>query len=375
MAYDFKSDPTRRCRPIELWPVSDHDIWDAAMVGGDVLEPGGEGADWTPHSRRKIAKGYGRWLTWLDAQRLLDPDLGPATRISPERVLRYVADLRLVNAPYTVLARVQELYQAIGAMAPEQDWAWLRRIENQVRHTAVSVRNKRSRVIPVEALAAFGIELMTHADDPENDRPLKRARQFRDGLMIALLAARPLRRRNFTGIEIGRNIVRRADAYYLQFDSAETKTGEPVYAPIPQVLVPYLERYLSEYRPQLLRRDGRWKRKTTSAGHPDTALWISAHGSAMTEMAVYDTIRRLTAARFGHSINPHLFRDSAATSIAIEDPEHVHIVRSILGHSTLQSGERHYIHAQMLTASHRYQQHILKLRARYRRPAEEPAGR
>ena len=29
--------------------------------------------------------------------------------------------------------------------------------------------------------------------------------------------------------------------------------------------------------------------------------------------------------RFGHALNPHLFRDCAATSIAIEDPDHVRI--------------------------------------------------
>jgi hypothetical protein len=46
-------------------------------------------------------------------------------------------------APYTVLARVQELYLAIRVMAPERDWAWLRWIEARVRHGAVLVRDKR----------------------------------------------------------------------------------------------------------------------------------------------------------------------------------------------------------------------------------------
>jgi integrase/recombinase XerD len=371
MSGDLKTAPAPRCRPLALWPLPDRNAWDAAMVKGDILEPGGDGAHWAPHSRRKIAKGYGRWLDWLDTQRLLAPDLGPAARITPERVVGYVAGLQLSNSPYTVLARVQ----AIRVMAPQADWTWLRRIESKLRHRVVSVRNKRSRIVPVGDLAAFGIELMTRADRPESDTPLRRACQFRDGLMIALLAARPLRRRNFTRIEIGRHLVRISDTFTLQFDGAETKTGEPINAPIPLPLIPYLERYLSEYRPHLLGRNGRWKRQTTTAGRPDTALWISAHGSAMTEMAAYDNICGLTRARFGHAVNPHLFRDSAATSIAIEDPEHVYIVRSILGHSTMQSGERHYIHAQTLPASRRYQQEILKLRAGYRRGSREPVER
>ena len=52
-----------------------------------------------------------------------------------------------------------------------------------------------------------------------------------------------------------------------------------------------------------------------------------------------------TAAAFGHPVNPHLFRDCAATSIAIDDPQHVRIASQILGHRSaaddralLQSG-------------------------------------
>jgi integrase/recombinase XerD len=352
--------------PKVSWPNPDCLAWETAMVVGDVLEPGGAGSDWAPHSRFKIAKGYGRWLTWLLIRDLLDPQTPPAARVTPQLVRDYVVDLRRINAPFTVLARVQELYQAIRVMAPEQDWAWLRSIENRVRHAAISVHNKRSRVVPAELLCDFGIELMTVAEDAKSGPPLQRACQYRDGLMIALLAARPLRRRNFARIEIGHHLLAEGDTYWIRFDESETKTGEPIDAPFPQALVSFLERYLSEYRPLLLKRDGRWKRQR---GGPDLALWVSAHGSAMTEIAIYCRITRLTRVRFGHVINPHLFRDSAATSIAIEDPEHVHIVRNIIGHTTLQSGERHYMHARALEASRRYQAHIIRLRRRrLRRP-------
>ena len=82
----------------------------------------------------------------------------------------------------------------------------------------------------------------------------------------------------------------------------------------------------------------------------------------MTEIAIYCRIMRTTQAKFGHGVNPHLFRDSAATSIANEDPDNVLITRSVLGHATLGASERHYNHAQSLKAIRRYQQHILRLR-------------
>jgi len=362
-----RNDPGRRCRPIEAWPIPDRRAWDAAMARGDILEPGGAGADWAPLSRRKMSKGYARWLNWLETHRLLDPEATPATRITPERLHAYVADLRHVNAPYTVLARVQELYNAIRVMAPEREWAWLRRIEARVRHGAVSVRDKRRRVVPSETLLSYGIELMTTADHPGSGSQLKRTCLYRDGLMIALLAARPLRRRNFVRIEIGRHLFRAAGDYWVRFEGDETKTGEPIETPIPLGLVPQLEQYLSQYRRSLLQRA---EKKGHSSLQPDRALWISVHGTAMTEDGLYFIVSRLTKKRFGHVVSPHLFRDSAATSIAVEDPEHVRIVRSVLGHSTMQSSERHYIHARTLEASRRYQQRILELRRLSRVPTD-----
>lgn len=196
-----------------------------------------------------------------------------------------------------------------------------------------------------------------------------RACRYRDGLAITLLAARPLRRRNFAAIEIDRHLIREGAFYWLRFEGRETKTGEPIEAPFPQALVPYLVTFLSEHRPLLLARDGRWKRHARTPGQPENGLWISGRGSAMSEMNIYSRICALTRARFGHVINPHLFRDSAATSIAVEDPEHVLIVRSVLGHASLDASERYYMHAQMLEASRRYQRRILKLGSRHgRRP-------
>jgi hypothetical protein len=53
--------------------------------------------------------------------------------------------------------------------------------------------------------------------------------------------------------------------------------------------------------------------------------------------------------------NPHLFRDCVATPIALEDPEHVHIAADLLGHTTLEFTQRHYIQAQTRVACSTYQ--------------------
>ena len=62
----------------------------------------------------------------------------------------------------------------------------------------------------------------------------------------------------------------------------------------------------------------------------------------MTQMALYDRIRTRTKEHFGIAINPHLFRDAAATTLAITDPAHVRIAAPLLGHRTFATTERHY---------------------------------
>src|SRR5262249_20273713 len=121
-------------------------------------------------------------------------------------------------------------------------------------------------------------------------------------------------------------------------------------------------RYLRQYRPLLVRRTGRWNRD----GRATAALWVSTHGSAMTEIAIYFRIIKLTQERFVQAVNPHLFRDCAATSIAIEDPQHVRCVTSVLGHASLATSEKYYNQANGLEASRRLQGHVLALRRRLR---------
>ena len=242
MPIDPKKDPARRCLPVEAWPEPDQRAWRAALCEGDVLNPGGAAVDWAPHTRQKISKGYGRWLTWLASRGLLDLNQQPAERITPTHLRDYVGDLTVMNAPYTVLARAQELYQAIGAMVPGLDWAWLRQIERRLRYKAVPVRDKRLKVVSSESLLAFGVELMSAADDPGTGTSLKRALRYRDGLIIVLLAARPLRRRDFMRIEIGTNLVRQGDVYWIRFANGASKTGMLIDLPVPDALVPRLER-------------------------------------------------------------------------------------------------------------------------------------
>ena len=352
---------TRQSLTLEAWPEADRQAWQLAIQAGDVLDPGGAAAGWAPSTRAGASAAYGRWLAYLAAAQRLDPAIGPADRVTPEAIGPYVADLQAKHAATSVAAYLAFLVCALRAMAPECDWRWLQGIVARLKQIATPARNKRPQIVPTSALFSFGLELMAAAERSPEITGWQQAIDFRDGLMIALLAARPLRRRNFCAIEIGKHLLRQREGYWLHFEAAETKTQQPLELPFPTQLVPALERYLSHYRPWLLRCTGH--RNGTYPFHaPGQRLWVSKTGSALSEEVFYKGLRKRTTAQFGHPVNPHLFRDCAATSIAIEDPEHVAISRSLLGHATLRTSERYYTHAHSLEASRRYQGRVLALR-------------
>lgn len=74
-------------------------------------------------------------------------------------------------------------------------------------------------------------------------------------------------------------------------------------------------------------------------------------------------LANLTKREFDEALRPHAFRRIAATSIAIEDPEHVGIVAELLGHTTLAMAEKHYNQARGVEAIATYQRLLQDMRS------------
>jgi integrase len=77
---------------------------------------------------------------------------------------------------------------------------------------------------------------------------------------------------------------------------------------------------------------------------------------------IYGCIRARSREGLGRAINPHLFRDCVATSIAIDDPHHVHVASRLLGHRKMSTTEQHYNLARSVEASRLLQNVVLALR-------------
>lgn len=356
--------PRRLCLRIEDWPPVDRAAWEAALVPGDIFDPGGVGAAWAPNTRRGVASAYGCWLAWLSGEGLLDPQQPPGLRATNERVARYVDELRGNAASGTVYMNVVRLGAAMTALAPAENWRWLRDLADRLKREVIPVRDKRKLIVPAQQLFALGMRLMAEAEQLNDALPWRRAMHYRNGLMIALLVARPLRISNFASIELDRHLVRTRSGYRLIFSASETKTRRPLDFLFPHELQAALEHYLHLHRPILCARAER--QAESPLRYTGKHLWVSTFGTGMQANSIYCVITGLTNCRLRKWLNPHLFRDCAATSIAFDQPDNVQIAAAILGHTTIATTERYYIHAQMVRAAQTYHDQISAIRGKSR---------
>ena len=97
-------------------------------------------------------------------------------------------------------------------------------------------------------------------------------------------------------------------------------------------------------------------------GKGHDGLWASTRGRPLSEDRVYKIICRRTKEAFGFAVRPHLFREAAATNIAIDDPENILVARDLLAHKTFGTTEGHYIRANSIKSGRRHQDVIARMR-------------
>ena len=349
--------------PIADWPARDRELWNRAVEPGGLFGGAGAGAHWSAASRVKVACGYNGWLSWLAAKELLDPDMRPADRVTSERVGIYITEMRAGLAPYSVLGHVQELRDALRVMAPESNWKWLAQLCRSLKAQARPARDKLSRLKQPEELIALGERLMDEAEAATEWSARRRAIRYRDGLLIALLAYRPVRRRNLAMMRLGRHLMKVGGRWRIVFGAEETKTHVPYEAVLPAALGPRLERYLDVHRPVLLRGGPAAGDPGALPIHPELdAVWVSEVGTQLSYVALGTRIFVRTRREFGRGLFPHMFRDCAATAVAVDNPKHIGDASLILGHAEHSTTEKHYNHARSLDASRRHAAMLATLR-------------
>jgi len=292
-----------------------------------------------PRTRTSLENAYGRWLGFLarTAPHGLHEAVG--ARVTRERIMAFARHLAETNIASSVAGQLRLVRGALRLLAPDQDWAWPLTIAKRIEARAER-RPKRHRLRTSEELYALGLQLIQESEAAleESGRVTKNAAlTYRDGLIIALLAVAPIRRRNLASLTLGQHVQRIGEVWTVVLKASETKTGRALEYALPERLGRALERYLERFRPVLF----------GSAQHQ--GLWASAKGVPLTGNAIYDAVCRRTRTAFGEPVNLHLFRDAAATFWALKDPTRVRAVSELLGHEP-RITERHYNQASGISA-------------------------
>jgi integrase/recombinase XerD len=317
------------------WPKNDRLEWlEAAASEANIFDEA-QRPKWRPSTRELFERCYGGYLMWLRETDSLDATATPASRVTKKQVASFMtARRRLGNSYRTLENYAVSLRHIMRVLAPEDDWSWMLPMIEKFKRA--QPKKPMSGLPSIQELFQLGFAVMVRADAPLNGTVRDRAFGFRNGLAVAMLAARPImRRKNLAEIEIGTNLIRDAEKYRLCFSDAQMKQKKPVSVDVPAILTPCVDRYIEVYRPAII----------NGKADPGNALWLSHMGGPVGAKPLGNEIGDLTKAAFGQRISPHRFRHCAGTSIAIELPTNVQIVAPILGHADFKISERFYIMA------------------------------
>lgn len=365
--------PGHAALPLETWPIGDQNAYQAACIKGDPFQAGGLAANWRPATHASRIGAYGRFLGYAIRMANAGELLQGPTVISPGQIGTYLRFLReRGSASRTIASTVQQLHAAATALWPGTDWRWLAGIRNREERLAEPLRHKEARIVPQGELVRLGWDMMRKAEEVDlyGNRclgPLRAAVGFRDGLMIALLALRPLRRTNFLALSLGGTLQLTPEGWDIVLPGSMTKNHTPLRQPLPAVLLPALTVYIDTHRAVLAACHGVGGPRSILSRPPRSALWLSKWGCPLTNGGLQVAVENATRRHFGQHVNVHLFRDCAATSLADEHPEHVKVAADLLGHRSFATTQKYYIASGQRRALREVQRTILDYRTGKRR--------
>jgi integrase len=347
--------------PLNEWPEADRQVFRVVYEPGDAFDDtAGPGAHLSEGSRRMIQSTYRRWLGFLKAKYPDELSMPPHERITLERVRAFIDHLSAHIRPSSVAIAAAHLYDAARLIAPSTDWAWLRAIKSRLTSSARPMDRFDRLVHPVQTLN-FGIELMDSALMLPTSGRKQREIQYRDGLLLALLSLWLLRRRSLAALTVSRHFELDDAGMNILLDPSDTKAKRAESFRVPEQLLSYFTRYLTEIRPVL--------------GGVHDGFWASRTGPPLAADRLYSIVRGRVTAKFGKPMGLHDFRRAAATFLAMDAPEKIGLIPGVLQHASPEPGEQHYNLARSMQAGQRFAIHLANARSRLRLLTTKPGIR
>jgi integrase/recombinase XerD len=320
----------------ENWPAKDQARWEEVFKAGDRFDESGRGAHLAASTRQARRESYGRFLAFISATHQDLLALPPEARIDRNVVAEYVVWRRKLCGDIAIAYDLEPLCGALKLICPGADWSWLLTIIRRIAATAPRKAGKY-HLVTSDRLYLLGIELMDRAvADAAAAGHIRTAHafQYRDGLIIGLLAVIPLRRRTFTALRIGKQLAPAGELWELDIPASDTKSRRPLDYPISREMSARIDVYLDRFRGRIPGAD------------QHTSPWASNQGCPMCADAIYNVVRRRTKKGFGFGVNFHRFRHAAASFWSTSDPVNVRGSKDLLGQASFGTTEKHYIMAQ-----------------------------
>ncbi len=248
-------------------------------------------------------------------------------------------DLQPRVSSVTAYGYIYKLRRGAELIEPALDFRWLTEIEKDLALVMVA-QSKFDRFVLTDRAVVAGLTLIVEAQLHAADE-VARAVGIRNGLMLVLIALYPYRRKNFAALALCETLRQIKTAWWITFPRKATKSRRADERRIHDWLVPYLNVYLTEARPVLLK----------TSGQNTNALWVSSNGQPMTPNQTGKLISRITLQVLGVSISPHIFRTGGATTAATYAPEMPHLASALLDHTEPTVTEQYYIRTTSIAAA------------------------
>ncbi|MET0527724.1 MAG: hypothetical protein ABW003_05155 [Microvirga sp.] len=265
----------------------------------------------------------------------LDRSVAAAAHVTPENLELFIEAVRSGWGSVILAMTVSKVGEMARYLNPADRLEWLRPIEAHFKRVAQPMRHAEN--VTSDMILRAGKKYFKNAVKSTHLPPLIRARLARNGLMVALLAAKPMRHKNFSDLRLEASFRRIENRWWIVLEGTDTKNKRVDEGEIPEYLEPLLRRYLEEFRPILLAA-GREDATTTTI----EMLWIAQTGALLSYSAVACAIRDTTFETLGVRLTPHAFRRAAKATEPFLPACNPGILAGVLHHTHSSVSDRYY---------------------------------
>jgi integrase/recombinase XerD len=305
-----------------------------AFRPGDLFDKDKRGTHLSEATRNALRVSYAQYLQFIAEKHTGLLARPPEARLDRQLIAEYVGLLRKTNRDTSIATSLHHLRSALRLICPKEDWSWLLMITKRIA-AAAPHKPKKFGQVSSDQLYLLGIELMDEAVAEACDQSKtskSTAMQYRDGLLIALLAVIAVRRRTVTALRTGGQLVRSDKLWSLDIPPEDVKGKRALEFTLSADLSRRVDLYFKRFRQRI------------PGAERHTGLWPSNKGRPMSSNAIYNTVFKRTQKAFGFSVNLHRFRHAAGTLWSIEDPENTRGIKDLLGHASYEkTTETHYV--------------------------------